>query len=449
MIPILFVNHSYGGGTEKNVNDLANALVKNYEWISVVVATVGTDEVGISVYKRNKVLKKYSFLIFEKNQYLNSSENIKSVLLDIIKLFSIKLIHFHHFVFLKDFSLDLNEISLPYFVTLHDYFFVCPTVNLINTKGRFCSGCIPEEDSSYEFRSCMMQLNKEPEYLSKHRIFFENILSNASKVILPNESMLPILLKIFSNFRNYSVIEHGVDIKEGSTLNRLQRFDKKIKILLIGDLSNHKGFEIIKEICSDNNVLRFCEFELWGKTFHRLPNVKYRGVYDSKTLTNIFEANDYDLSLQLSITAESYSYTISELIANRIPIICFNLGAQAERVTRFNAGWVVSEIDSKQVIRLLLKLAEDRSLIKFKKESIKSEDLISVSEMAKKYMEIYVGFIDRKTTFRNKKLLINEKKQILKKYKDRKRKLFDLNFIFFKKILKRWLVRVYLVWSNR
>jgi glycosyltransferase involved in cell wall biosynthesis len=65
----------------------------------------------------------------------------------------------------------------------------------------------------------------------------------------------------------------------------------------------------------------------------RLPRVRVRGYYRSGTLPRLLRRDRVDLALLLSIVPESYSLVLDECQAAGVPVVAFDLGAVAERLT--------------------------------------------------------------------------------------------------------------------
>ena len=61
-------------------------------------------------------------------------------------------------------------------------------------------------------------------------------------------------------------------------------------------------------------------------------NTEFLGRYSHDELQNIIESCRINLVVFPSICPETFSYLISELIMMDVPIICFDFGAQAEKV---------------------------------------------------------------------------------------------------------------------
>lgn len=94
--------------------------------------------------------------------------------------------------------------------------------------------------------------------------------------------------------------------------------------------------------------------------------------------------------------AETYSYTLDEALALGVPALVGNLGAPAERIKESGAGWVLDDI-SFDAVRVKLE-----EIVLNKEDYIKTITriidcgIISTSQEASNYSELYAEIIDLK-----------------------------------------------------
>ncbi|MCW7472069.1 glycosyltransferase [Leptospira levettii] len=467
---ILMVSHPLGGGTDKNVRELISSFLEHPNDINFdfYLATLTTSGIHLKKVKSDFCSEDFFF----PNSFSISSQNIFNFrspidqFLHILRLFSIDLVHFHHFLFSANIIQFLPHLEVPYIVTIHDYFALCPTINLINTNGNFCHACDPQKDMSIEYQSCMKRIKIPPDSLFKHREVFSEFLGKANAVILPNSSLKEYFQKIFKSISHYIVIEHGTKLKESIsdrtfservTIGNYKKERNNLNVLLLGNLTHHKGLEIIKEVCSSSFAKSHIHFDLLGTSYNRIPNVRYLGSYESEEALELISKKEYDVSLQLSVTAESFSYTISELILSRVPIICFNLGAQAERVKRLKAGWLISEVNANAVLEKLIYLFENQEEIRKVKNSMLINKITSLEKMRQEYEVIYskamrkkIHLIEFSNTIKN--LILIEAKANFSYWK--KNKIFNREtnsrvFINMGKFIYRMIKNCLFAWNNR
>lgn len=91
-----------------------------------------------------------------------------------------------------------------------------------------------------------------------------------------------------------------------------------------------------------------CEFYHYGASSRALdklsfPHFHKRGSYSSpEQLPQLLQQDEIDFVLIPSICPETFSYTTHEAISMGYPVLCFDLGTQAEVVNRLRAGWIAS-----------------------------------------------------------------------------------------------------------
>ena len=74
-------------------------------------------------------------------------------------------------------------------------------------------------------------------------------------------------------------------------------------------------------------------------------NTRFLGKYKHDDLQHLVEDENISMEIFPSICSETFSYLVSEHIAMNIPVICFDMGAQAEKVSAYGKGIVVKDVD--------------------------------------------------------------------------------------------------------
>jgi glycosyltransferase involved in cell wall biosynthesis len=75
------------------------------------------------------------------------------------------------------------------------------------------------------------------------------------------------------------------------------------------------------------------------------PNTYYHGKYALKELPGIISKHKISMALFTSIWPETFSYTVSELMMLGMPIMCFDIGAQGEKVKAYDKGIICRDAD--------------------------------------------------------------------------------------------------------
>jgi len=353
---------------------------------------------------------------------INSFENInlfnndyKKIIEKVFSIVDVDLVHVHH---LKNHYFDLFDVmeekEIPFIMTLHDFYMVCPTIVLLEKNEKCCV-----DNKECNCRECLKELiDVDGNIIEKWRNNVYNALRRAQLLVAPSNSTKEIFNKYYKDLK-IQVVEHGVDYEE--LKKDKVKHDKK-NIAFIGGINKQKGVDILKEFVNKANSdeLKF-NVHMFGTTSESSlnkssKNYTYHGLYNREDIAKLLEENDIDLVCMLSIWHETYSYTLTEAITAKVPVIALDYGAVSERVQKDNLGWIIEKDSSiEQIINKINEIFENSKQYDEVLKSINYylNNLKSVSENANEYKEIYNKLIYNKSNFEslNKDLL----KEILKR----------------------------------
>jgi len=333
---VLLVSHRLGGGTEKHLKllseDLASAQVVIY---TLRPSADGAGTVELSDYSGN-FLPNLKFSITHESQEL----------LSCLYTLEIDTIHIHHIIGFDRRILDIiSATKTRYFVTLHDYFWICPQVNLIDYTGRYCN--------EPKIQSCNICIRKKtpPELqegsVSEFRNKLGDFLALASGVYVPDIDVARRYSRYFSSI-NFEVRPHR---DPAATMVRERQYSpnrKSLRVVSIGAISRHKGAELLRRCVEDSNRRALpLEFVLVGYSdleneMRKFPNFSATGPYVDDELPTLLEKIDGDLCFLPSVWPETYSFTLSYATAFGMPPIVFDFGAMAERTRELDWGLILS-----------------------------------------------------------------------------------------------------------
>lgn len=114
-----------GGGTPRHAREMAEAW--SHETTVIYIQYCGR-VYNIALMYKGKVTQ----------QTVLFAEGRLDALSDMLIQYQVKLIHIHHFLYMSDELMDFfRKLTIPYMVTLHDYYTICPRVQLLS-DGKFC-----------------------------------------------------------------------------------------------------------------------------------------------------------------------------------------------------------------------------------------------------------------------------------------------------------------------
>ena len=112
--------------------------------------------------------------------------------------------------------------------------------------------------------------------------------------------------------------------------------------------------------------------------------------YKRDDLNNLLEKNKIKLICLFSVWPETYSYTLNEAIACGIPVVSFDYGAIAERIKKYNFGYIIdSKLSPREVAQVIDKILVDKEEYNKKVKAINDYKIITTKKMSKKYDDIY------------------------------------------------------------
>ena len=299
---------------------------------------------------------------------------------EILSKLDISFVHVNHLI---NHSFDLFESitknNIPYLISIHDFYYICPSIHLLNENMEFC-----RLDCTNNCGISIDDKGRLPEIIEAWREMNEKVLSQSAVNIVPSKSTADIYNQIFPEMDNFQIIEPGRDLdilKHDSYFNQ-----DRIRIFIPGHISPHKGsllIKQIKELDSDNRI----DLHLAGTT---IPNLNDYGVnhgrYDRDDFNSLVQEIKPRFIAILSNCPETYSHTLTEAIAARVPVITTNLGALKERVQKDNVGWALNP-DPREIYEKIL--AIDETEYNKKAKNLSKVRLPKHDEMLEEYNKIY------------------------------------------------------------
>lgn len=326
------------------------------------------------------------------------------------------IIHIHELAGLPSSLIDIakEEYELPVVMTLHNYFLLCPTVELLDTQQRFCSvekvdnKCpVCCQDSPKD--NCILVKATISDILNKYNIFHlhPTFLKNLIKrlILLKPQGKQKIasikLNKAYQLRRNVNImrmnkidllIAQSSKVEEiyrsflknnniitlHSTVNHLSLIKPKIEDInypivfatLNGFSSTQKGSILLKDtiqLLNQRGLKNYYHFHIWGgldplcKHIVDFDNVTYHGLYELKDLDNNLES--VSVGIIPSIWEEVYGYVGLEFLAKGIPIIGNKKGGIVDYTIENFTGWLNKSSSPEELAEIMEFIIKNPSII--------------------------------------------------------------------------------------
>ena len=344
---ILALDHALGGGASNYLIKQKNEnLDKGNHFIIVRFNTIN-DLFEIEYSFESRTIRAYAAMdtgLMNIISYFNVDEIWINELVSYLNLFDV-------LRQLTDYSLSN---SIPVRMLFHDYYAVCPTINLLNDQNRFCGvPCISDCEKCIS-RTTMKQ-TMGFDSMAQWRQEWKAFLRSCSEVVFFSESTKELAERAYGELPNSKIIPHQI-----SYIPKVEKKNKtteSINIGLLGVLSKHKGEEIVKDLLKEIDsrkldinlkLIGYAEDIRNGRHFYQT------GSYTRNSIPSLALMSDIDVFLIPSIWPETFSYTSEEIMKMGFPLMCFDMGAPAERTKKYEKVIIIPEVSAESILDTLM-----------------------------------------------------------------------------------------------
>jgi len=274
-------------------------------------------------------------------------------------------------------------------VTLHDYFVLCDSWNLLNEHNQFCN------ISSVFYGKCNnCTIQRRSEFISvdpfRRRIVMAECLAYANQIIYPSETAKKLICSIFNHLDSGAIIPPNF-IDSSYTISASE--GEELVVLVPGNLSINKGYEDLRQIIQTLEELCIkIRFKILGRVdpwivseLKKFKSVELLGRYKSNEFKK--KANGCDIGLFLSPWPETYCITFDEWKNSGRACYYYGIGAIKEAKRQENlhpASVCFPDRSIEEVIATLIKSSSKQVLSEIRREitmnSSKIQDKIGFGE---------------------------------------------------------------------
>jgi glycosyltransferase involved in cell wall biosynthesis len=196
------------------------------------------------------------------------------------------------------------------------------------------------------------------------------LLTNAERVVCFSKGTQEVLTKVYPTVSGV-VIPHVLSPVPDEDRRVVESSDISLTVAIIGAMQYIKGAAIVHGLVELSRSMRlplkFIVVGSWpayedGYTSHD-GRLRVTGAYRREDLPRLLEESGASLVMIPSIWPETFSYTTSEAILLGYPVVCFDLGAPAERVRALDCGAVVKDISAEGMLDALKHILDHPALI--------------------------------------------------------------------------------------
>lgn len=387
---VLFVLHDGRGGVHHTARDLAQGLNSAWEtWI----LTSDRARLRLELHVAGRCVEARTFELSQPIELIDVAHREYAQLFErVLDEVRPDLVHVRHLLAHSPRAIDLaKRRGLPVVLSFHDHYTICPTIHLIDNRGRFCGGdCNDDAEDCRLIRSWFpAQPRLKHHFLPLWRREMEDRLKQVDAFVTTSEATRAIHERHFPLLRGarVEVIEHGRDFDAVSPV--IPRPDGVFRIISFGAFNFQKGLDLLEALavrCRQSPV----EIHLAGTTSRPVRDgVHVHGPYAREELNELMHRLRPDVALIPSIMSETFCHTLSEAWAFGLPVVAARRGALEERVEREGGGWLFEPQDVDELHRLLLRLLNDPEEVERVRCEVGRIRHRSNREMAEDYDRVY------------------------------------------------------------
>lgn len=326
---ILIATHALGGGTDRHIRELRESVGPRANFLRLEPRPGGF---ALSV----PGLSHHAEVTFATDQL--------DGLVAVLESCSVDRVHVHHWLgFESGLRPLLDRLGVPFDVTIHDYFSICPQVNLLPTPtSRYCG-----EPNAATCNACIAG---RPQHgatdITDWRTRHAWLLNEAERVICPSRDARDRIARYAPHARAIAVPHAAVTDSAWHINASRPGPTEPLRIGVLGVIAQHKGLDALTAAVEAADPGQF-EFVVIGFCDPRLPrHLRHRvhetGKYDEADLPHLIASAGLHAVWFPATWPETYSYTLSAAIDAGLPIVAPSLGAFPERLVDRPLTWLVA-----------------------------------------------------------------------------------------------------------
>lgn len=351
---VLMITHNWGGGTEKHVGDLAKYFAGQVKFLILRPDNNGKVTIG--------TMDSMNMLNLSLDPVVDYS-----LMIELLKSFGICQVHIHHIVgFTINIRQIVRDIGVPFIFTVHDYYGICPSINLKDKGNKYCG----EPDTS----SCLDCPAKRPDLgpydITWWRKNLEWLFEDAQAVICPS-------VDAAKRIRGYHKRARLVVTPHDALFPIATRAVEPLKLLsyeplrigILGVLSEFKGARKVAEVAKAAKARDLkLEFYIIGKSEIEMPfapkaDIYETGPYEVDQVQGLICTVNPHLMWFPAQWPETHSYTLSQAFEAGLPVVTTNLGAFTERLADRPWSWIHDwDLPAGELVDFFVRIREENFL---------------------------------------------------------------------------------------
>ncbi|MBR0558712.1 glycosyltransferase [Neokomagataea sp. TBRC 2177] len=350
---VAMIVHAGGGGVERVVRERAAAFERQGRAAYVLrPVEKGCHVTRPDAGENKKKVEPFNFVFDLPDE--------ESALVAALSALGIQHIEWHQLIGHAECIRTLHQaLGVPYDVFVHDHVWFCPRVSLLDGHGRYCG----EPDVS----GCEQCVSRWGDVLNdglsiKARIARSQCeFSEARRCITPSRDTAQRFRRHFpvTAFEVEELEADDFPTPLGQRSGAVTVQGRPLRLCVLGGIGQWKGYHVLLSMARDIRTHSLpVEIILVGHT----PNdnelmdagVIVTGEYKEGEAFKLIEKYNPDVGFIPSIAPETWCYALSIIWKAGLEVMCFDIGAQAERVKERDGIILPLGASSLQLLRFIL-----------------------------------------------------------------------------------------------
>ncbi|SLN15344.1 Glycosyl transferase family 2 [Aquimixticola soesokkakensis] len=218
-------------------------------------------------------------------------------------------------------------------ILMHDFYPLSPSFNLLDSDGIYRG--VPlvggASDAAHDFDAGLG--------LSDWRALWGGLLAQAREIEVFSQSSAAIVAEVYPDSAAQIVVRpHNCDQLPKRLSAPRRATGAPLVVGVLGNIGPQKGAQVLRALCQQIALAQVpMKLVIIGDVDPRydLPGAKVHGAYRLGDIEQL--VNQYGISrwLMPSIWPETFCFTVHEMLATGLPVLGFDLGAQAEALRAF------------------------------------------------------------------------------------------------------------------
>jgi len=324
---VLMLSHQLGGGVQRHIDELAARLAGRANVLLLQETTRGT---ALSV----PALHTGALLTLPAERLDDFVAVLESA--------GVGRAHVHHLI---DTDLDtralIHRLGVPFDVTLHDYFAICPQVNLLPfPAAQYCGEPGPA--------ACNICIADRPSHGARDILSWRRryawLFLEAERVICPSDDARARLAR--HGLADRAIVVPHEPVAAGPwVVTPPPLKGRKLRVAVIGVLADQKGAQTVIAVAEAADPATL-ELHLIGHPEDELPatvedRIVVTGAYSESELPALLARVKPHVVWFPAQWPETYSYTLSAAMTAGLPVVASRIGAFVERLQGRPLSWLV------------------------------------------------------------------------------------------------------------